>query len=115
METNLSNFVRSRDLSDDDETVKEVKMFLFYTTWCPHCHEKMPIWNSFKKEVEETGINKHKVICCEIDCDKHEKIADDLRIEGYPTIKLIYDNKLVELKKTISLETLHEFLQASLN
>lgn len=98
-----------------DGATKDAELFLFHTTWCPVCTKIKPIWDSFKDEVDGTLINRYRIIFREVDCDKDEKMANDFGVEGYPTIKLVRDGQVIEFDANPTTETLHQFLQASLN
>lgn len=93
---------------------KEVELFFFFTEWCPHCKAAKPEWNKLKTEYESKGINNTTIIFREIDCDKEEKIADEYGVEGYPTIKLIKGNEVVEYNAKPEYDTLVEFLHTTL-
>lgn len=92
---------------------QNVDLYYFYTTWCPHCKNSSPIWNEFKEEVGDT-FNDININYIEVDCDKDVDIADKFNVSSYPTIKLEYNNKIVEYDAKPNKETLKEFLASSL-
>ena len=105
-------FVNSNN--DEDSKSKEATLYLFYTTWCPYCKVSRPQWDKLK---EQTGgvIKNTKIIFREIDCDKNPDIADKYKVEGYPTIKLIVNDKIYDYDAKPSTDTLTEFLNSVIN
>ena len=89
-------------------------LYFFYTTWCPHCKKSMPIWQSLKSELDSKEIKGTTINFIEVDCDKDTALAEKFNIQGYPTIKLVKGNQVVEYDAKPSKETLMEFLQTSL-
>lgn len=89
-------------------------LYFFYTTWCPHCKKAMPVWEKFKEKVGPTGVNGVKINFIEVDCDKDPDTAERFNVEGYPTIKLSHNKKVVEYDAKPDIETLNQFLETSL-
>jgi thiol-disulfide isomerase/thioredoxin len=93
---------------------KEVAdLYLFYTTWCPHCKTTKPIWEKLKQQVGD-GINGVKINFIEVDCDKDTDTASKFKVEGYPTIKMVINNQVIEYDAKPDLDTLMQFLNTSL-
>jgi thiol-disulfide isomerase/thioredoxin len=89
-------------------------LYFFYTTWCPHCKKSMPIWQSLKSEFDNKEFKGTVVNFIEVDCDKDTALAEKFNIQGYPTIKLVKGNQVIEYDAKPSKDTLMEFLQTSL-
>jgi thiol-disulfide isomerase/thioredoxin len=89
-------------------------LYFFYTTWCPHCKKAMPVWEKFKEQVGSKGVNGVKINFIEVDCDKDPDTAERFNVEGYPTIKLSHNRKVVEYDAKPDIDTLNQFLQTSL-
>lgn len=100
--------------SNNNNDTKEATLYLFYTTWCPYCKVSRPQWDKLK---EQTGgvVKNTKIIFREIDCDKNPDIADKYKVDGYPTIKLIYNDKIYDYDAKPSVDTLKEFLNSVIN
>ena len=98
----------------ENTTTKEAELFFFFTEWCPYCKKAKPIWNSLKAEYPDGIINNTKVYFKEVDCDKNEDMANEYKIEGYPTIKLVKDGQVIEYDAKPNLKTLEEFLHTTL-
>jgi thiol-disulfide isomerase/thioredoxin len=101
-------------IQDESVSTDSADLYFFYTTWCPHCKKAMPIWEKFKEKITPTGVNGVKVNFIEVDCDKDPETAERFNVEGYPTIKLSHNKKVVEYDAKPDIETLNQFLQSSL-
>lgn len=97
---------------DNTTTKNYVEIMLFYTTWCPMCKKAMPEWNKFKSHWDNKQLNGYTILIKEIDCDLNESLADKYKIDGYPTIKMIKDNKLITYDAKPMFSTLNMFLNS---
>ena len=95
----------------DEDDVDEVEVYYFYTTWCPYCKKARPAWDAIKDT--HKNVNGKAVIFKEVDCEKDEKKADEFGIEGYPTIKLVKGNEVIDFDAKPSKESLKQFLKTS--
>ena len=89
-------------------------LYFFYTEWCPHSKSAMPIWAKLKEEVGDGEVKGVKINFMEVDADKNAEIADKFKVEGYPTIKLVYGNQIIEYDAKPDKDTLMQFLNTSL-
>ena len=96
----------------DIKTTKYIEIMLFYTTWCPMCKKAMPEWNKFKQHWENKQLDGYTILFKEIDCDLNENLADKYKIDGYPTIKMIRDNKIITYDAKPLFSTLNMFLNS---
>lgn len=93
----------------------EADLYFFYTSWCPHCKTAKPVWQKFKEHIEAKGhASGVKVNFIEVDCEKDHDTADKFNVSGYPTIKLLYNNKVIEYDAKPDQENLQQFLDESL-
>jgi len=101
---NNKEFV-SKNKNDDNNTT----LYFFYTNWCPKCKIAQTEWNAFKSD---TGgdFNGIKLTFKEVDCDVETDVADKFKIVGYPTIKLVYKDKIYEYDAKTDRELLSIFL-----
>ena len=91
-------------------------LYLFYTTWCPHCKTAKPVWDDFKEYIGTKGHSSGvKVNFIEVDCEQDRKTADKFNVSGYPTIKLLYNDKVIEYDAKPNKTNLQQFLDESLN
>ena len=109
------SYVANKEYIDETESDSAADLYIFCTTWCPHCKAAMPIWNSFKEQVEEGKVNGVKINFYEIDCESNTDLAEKYKIEGYPTIKLVYGKKVITYDAKPDIDTLNQFLKTSLS
>ena len=107
-------YVPNNEFVQEDGASETAELYLFYTEWCPHCKKAKPIWQKLKEEYDQKQVNGITVYFREVDCDKDEETAEKFGIEGYPTIKLIKGNQIIEYDAKPDYETLVEFLNTSL-
>lgn len=91
-------------------------LYLFYTNWCPHCKTAKPVWDDFKKHIGSKGHSSGVTVnFIEVDCEQDRKTAEKFNVSGYPTIKLLYNDKVIEYDAKPNKENLQQFLDESLN
>lgn len=97
---------------------KTAELLLFHTEWCPHCKKAMPDWKSLKSEYEGKQINGYKLVFTEHNCtnesEEIEELLEKYKIEGYPTIKLLKDNQIIEYDAKPTKSTILQFLNTVL-
>ena len=107
------SYVSNKEFIEQDRKTDEAAdLYFFYTSWCPHCKTAMPVWNKLKentKSVKDININFY-----EVDCDKDSATAEKYNVEGYPTIKLVYNDKVITYDAKPDIDTLKQFLNTSL-
>ena len=87
------------------EAAGSPKIVLYYVPWCPHCKNVMPEWNKLEKEADKTGVAVEKV-----DCEEKPEEAQKQDVEGFPTIILFKDGKVVNYEGERTAEALKEFI-----
>ena len=102
-------YVANKEFIEQDKDGKTADLYFFYTDWCPHCKKAKPEWQAFKDSISGGSVKGYKINFFEIDCEKDKDLADKYKIEGYPTIKLIVGNQIVEYDAKPSKDTLTEF------
>jgi thiol-disulfide isomerase/thioredoxin len=99
----------SEFLPKDQIAENTADMFYFYTDWCPHSKKATPEWNLFKTNIGNSKVNGYSINFYEIDCDKNTEMADKYKVTEYPTVKLAFDNQIVEYDAKPNSVTLSEF------
>jgi thiol-disulfide isomerase/thioredoxin len=90
----------------------EILLLYFYTEWCPYCKQSMPEINRFEEHIKgENGSANYNITFTKIDCDKQTTIADKYKIEAYPSIKLIYKNKVYDYDARPNKANLIQFME----
>lgn len=98
----------------DSKSGKEAEIMLFSTDWCPHCKTAKPEWEQVKAEYDGKEINGYKMIFTDVNCTNEspdvEKMMNTYKIEGFPTIKLVKDNQIIDYDAKPTKATLTQFL-----
>jgi thiol-disulfide isomerase/thioredoxin len=98
------------------QKIDTADIYLFYTNWCPHCKTAKPIWDDFKAHIGSRGHSSGVTVnFIEVDCEQDRKTAEKFNVSGYPTIKLLYNDKVIEYDAKPNKENLQQFLDESLN
>ena len=109
------NYDANRENNEQEETPNKVAhLMLFYVDWCPHCKTAKPEWNALKEEYDGKTINGYIVIFEEYNCTDEsseiEELINKYKIDGYPTIKLIKDEQVIEYDAKPTKATMEQFL-----
>ena len=89
-------------------------MMIFTVDWCPHSKKAIPIWNEIKEEYNNKVFNGYKLVFSQINGEDNPAMADKYKVDGYPTIKLLKDNQVIEYDAKPSIAHLKEFLNSTL-
>lgn len=93
---------------------KTAEIILFSVDWCPHCKTARPEWDAVKSEYDGKVINGYTILFRDVNCtdesEEVEKMMNQFKIEGYPTIKLIKDGQIIEYDAKPTRATLTQFL-----
>ncbi len=117
--SNKTQYNANRENFDtNQESNKTANLMLFYVDWCPHCKTAKPEWESLKSEYEGKNINGYTLTFTEYNCTTESPETDELmnkyKIEGYPTVKLLKDNQIVEYDAKPTKSTMEQFLHTVL-
>ena len=116
---NNATFHANREhIPKDQNSNKTATLMLFYVDWCPHCKTAKPEWETLKTEYDGKSINGYMVSFEEYHCINENaetsELMDKYSIEGYPSIKSVKDNQIIEYDAKPSKETLTQFLNTVL-
>jgi thiol-disulfide isomerase/thioredoxin len=117
--TNKTAFTANREnVPIDQNSNHTATLMLFYVDWCPHCKTAKPEWEALKSEYEGKSINGYTLSFVEYNCTEEtaevSQLMDKYKIEGYPTIKLIKDNQVIEYDAKPTKSTMEQFLNTVL-
>ena len=101
--------------SDDSDDVQNVELYIFTVNWCPHSKKAIPIWEQLKAEYSNKTFNNYNIDFIQVDGEENPSLADKYKVEGYPTIKMVKGNQIIEYDAKPSLEHLKEFLNSTLS
>ena len=106
------------NIPKDQNSNKTATLMLFYVDWCPHCKTAKPEWDTLKSEYEGKTINGYNLSFIEYNCTNESaetaELMDKYSIEGYPTIKLVKDNQIIEYDAKPTKSTMEQFLNTVL-
>jgi len=106
------------NIPKDQNSNKTATLMLFYVDWCPHCKTAKPEWENLRTEYEGKSINGYNLMFVEHNCtnenDEVSQLMDKYNIEGYPTIKLVKDNQIIEYDAKPTKSTMEQFLNTVL-
>jgi thiol-disulfide isomerase/thioredoxin len=109
------------DIYDDGSDVSDssdAELMFFHVDWCPHCKTALPEWEKIKKEYNNKKINGHRILFLEYNCteetEETTKKIETYKIEGYPTIKLKIDGRVIEFDAKVNKENMEQFLSTVL-
>ena len=94
--------------------ITTAEIYFFYTEWCPHCKTAKPIWADFKQQMSGKTVNGITLTFVEVDCDKDTATSDKFNVKGFPTIKLMKGNQIIEYDAKPSVINLVEFANTAL-
>tara|TARA_Y100001970_G_C14001940_1_gene733868 strand:+ start:135 stop:584 length:450 start_codon:yes stop_codon:yes gene_type:complete len=85
-----------KDLKLFNENVKKGKMLVvFVANWCGHCQYLKPIWKKMERALKKTKC-VNKGIIAMVYSDYRDKIKVSANCDGYPTIKMYKDGKMLK-------------------
>ena len=81
-------------------------LIFYYVDWCGHCKNFKDTWAKLEQnEKLLKTVNLEK-----INCEEQEDIAKEEGIEGFPTIKLYVDNKVLDYEGDRTEQSLINFV-----
>ena len=112
---NDTDYVPNKEYVNEGEaSSKSADIFFFYADWCPHCKTAKPEWDAFKKSIENGTVNGYHLNFHEIDGEKDTGMADKFKVTGFPTIKLVHDDQIIEYDAKPNKNTLMQFIRTTL-
>lgn len=99
-----------------------VDIYFCYANWCPYSQSAKKEWNKVKANFDNQQVNKSMVRFKEIEADENDgntlssfentylKDNPQKKVEGFPTIYMIKDDKCIEYKEEINEENLNAFV-----
>lgn len=112
-------YKKPKTIQTSTTKTKQAELLFFYTDWCPHCTSAKPEWNAFKSQFKDTPVNGYKLVFNDINCTKEtpesESMMEKYKVEGYPTIKLLANNKVYDFDAKPTKANLTQFVNTFLN
>lgn len=115
---NPTGYKANYETDASDSGTKTATLMMFSTDWCPHCKTARPEWNDMQAEYENKTINGYTIVFEDHNCTNEsvevKHLIDKYGIEGYPTIKLVKDNQVIEYDAKPTKATMVQFLNTVL-
>jgi thiol-disulfide isomerase/thioredoxin len=103
---------------DESFASKQAEFMLFYVDWCPHCKTAKPEWEKIKQEYDGKTMKGYTLLFKEYNCTNEnaeiEQLIEKYKIDGYPTIKLLKDNQVIDFDAKPSQSSLTQFINEAL-
>ena len=114
--TGKSHYVEN---SSSNTTASDpVEIILFSADWCPHCKVARPEWNKISEKYHNKNIKGKLVIFTDVNCTEETaettKLMTKYGVEGYPTVKLIKDGKVIDFDAKPTEQHLQKFLEEAI-
>jgi thiol-disulfide isomerase/thioredoxin len=84
----------------------------FNTTWCYWSKKLNSTWKKLEIDMSNKDI---KIIDIKCDKDNNKELCKRYQINGYPTIKLIIGNKIIDYEGNRSFEDMKNFIESNVN
>lgn len=101
------------------EAEGDAEIIMFHTDWCPHCKTAKPEWDKVMKKYDGKKINGYNVVFTDVNCTEETPDAQEMmetyNVEGFPTIKLIKGDQVIDFEAKPTESTLTQFLNTILN
>ena len=115
------DYVPNREFTDGEGS-NTADLFMFSVDWCPYSKAAKPVWKKLTEKYNGQEVNGTLLQVKEIDGDKQaqelenfeSKYLNGKKIEGYPSIYMVKDDKVVEYEAKPKLDTLKEFINSVL-
>ena len=116
------DFVPNKEFIDTEkhDSIDNGILYYFKADWCPICKKVDPIITELEKFYKQNPIENvdFKVLIIngeteETEMEKFEK-SYEVRIDGYPSIYLVKNDKIIEYNAKPDLATLKEFTNTAL-
>ena len=102
----------------DNPGSKSATVYFFYTTWCPHSLSAIPEWEKIVEKYTHNDVNGYSIKFIDIDCTKEsveiENMINKYSIDGYPTIKMVKDDQVIEFNAKAKFDNIEKFLSSVL-
>lgn len=85
-----------------------VDLILFKADWCGHCKQFMPVWNQIKDKYN----NQNSINIKTFDADSDKSKLQEYNIQGFPTLLLVNNNKVIEYNGDRDLTSVNDFINA---
>jgi|UniRef100_A0A6C0BZ48 thiol-disulfide isomerase/thioredoxin len=117
------DFVPNKEFISKDSKYSgadDATLYYFYVDWCPICKKCSPMFNKLEDFYKKNQIENVDFKILQINGETNESDMTsfekqyNINIDGYPSIYLVKNDKVIEYDATPSLKTLKEFINTTL-
>ena len=108
------------EIGSDKGSINDGTLYYFFADWCPICKKCKPIMSELEDFYRKNPIENIDFKIIQINGETNEEDLTsfekqyDINIDGYPSIYLVKNDKIIEYDAKPQLETLKEFINTSL-
>lgn len=104
--------------ANDGLNYKTATVYFFFTTWCPYSLSAIPEWEKIVAKFSDNPVNGYHVKFIDLDCTKEtvetENYMNKFNITGYPTIKMVKNDEIIEFDAKANEANIETFLTSVL-
>ena len=109
----------SENVDDPNNSAnKSAIVYFFYTTWCPHSLSAIPEWEKIVDKFSTNSVNGYNINFIGLDCTEETvettNLMNKFNIEGFPTIKMVKDDQIIEFDAKTNESNIEKFLYSVL-
>lgn len=112
-----------KDVANNGINNGEIDIMMFHVDWCPYCKKALPDWQAFCDTTNTVNINGFVIRCdrngtdCTNDANdpKIAAIIKEYKIESYPTVIILKNNKRYEFDAKVTKNALDQFVSTVAN
>lgn len=108
-------FIPNDEFPQTNDSEEEVIIYIFTVNWCPHSKNAIPVWQELKEKYNDKKYNNYLLRFIEVDGEENAELADQYKVEGFPTIKMVKNGQVIEYDAKPTNEHLEEFLNTTLS
>jgi thiol-disulfide isomerase/thioredoxin len=118
------DFVSDKEfVNKEGEAAKKATLMYFYADWCPHCKAAKPHLEETKSTYDASTsgkmVNGYSIYFDYVNCSDDSNSAviekmDKYNVDGFPTVKLLYDGKIATMDAKPDKQTIELFLNTML-
>ena len=103
----IQNVQKIVNITNNDSTPKIIN---FNASWCYWSKKLQPVWDNLTDSMKNKDIEVLDIKC---ELDENKELCNRYQIEGFPTIKLIVGNNVIDYEGERSYEGLTRFINTN--
>ena len=86
------------------------KIINFNTSWCYWSKKVQPVWDKLTEAMKGKDIEVLDVKC---DIEKNQELCERYQVEGFPSIKLVVGNSILDYEGDRSIDDIKKFISTN--